>query len=151
LPGEGTGTAYGGYAASVWIAGLKNYLSGTWSWPSYVPGSTVPNVTGLEPAEAKAKLAADGFKMQLLPGGGVCASSELSGTVAFYGPSVAQRGDPITVCLSSGATQPVWIAPPPPPPVHHGPTQGHTPSPTTHTTPPATTQPSPPPHRRGHG
>jgi hypothetical protein len=151
LPGEGLGEAYGGYAAGVWISALKNYLTTSWSWPSFVPGSVVPDVTGLTPSAARVKLAKDGFTMQVLPGGGVCASSELPGTIAYYGPSVAQRGDTITVCPSSGASQPVWIAPPPPPPSHPNPTHHRSspPSrPTSSSTPTPTT--SSPPKHHGH-
>jgi membrane peptidoglycan carboxypeptidase len=119
LPGAGTGTAYGGYAASVWISALKPYLAHqSWSWPTTASGSEVPDIAGLELAAAKARLSAAGFKMQQLAGGASCASSRLPGTVAYFGPSLAPRGATITVCPSSGAEVPVYTPPPPPRPSH---------------------------------
>jgi membrane peptidoglycan carboxypeptidase len=117
---QGVGSAYGGYAAGLWIDALRSTL-GTrqWTWPDATPGTDVPDVTGLEPKEAKSRLAAAGFTMRYLdPDAGnavQCASSQPFGTIGYYGPKVAPRGSAITVCVSKGVPQPIYVYVPPPP------------------------------------
>jgi membrane peptidoglycan carboxypeptidase len=123
LPGvsDPAHNAYGEYAAGVWLSALQSSLAGQhWTWPdpNTVPGTNVPDVSGLSLAAARKKLADAGFRMQQLDaaGGVECASSETLGDVAFYGPHRAVKGTTITVCPSSGAPQDVYVPPPPPPP-----------------------------------
>ena len=159
LPGEGVGSAYGGYAAQVWIKALTSSLGRrSWTWPTSVSGSAVPDVTGLDPFAAKRKLAHDGFQMQFLDPNAAndvsCPSNEPFGTIAYYGPTVAQRGSVITVCISSGAPQPIYVPPKPKPtshppsttsskPSHHGSSSSSSPKPTK-------TKPTHKPPRQGH-
>lgn len=119
LPGVGTGEAFGRYAASVWIRTLEPYLGQrAWSWPSSVPGSQVPDVSGLDLPTARQRLSDAGFQMQFLDpdvGQGLrCPSVNTFNTVAFYAPKIAIRGSAVTVCPSSGVSQPIYVPPPPP-------------------------------------
>jgi membrane peptidoglycan carboxypeptidase len=117
--------AYGAYAAKVWINALSPTLgTQSWSWPSpdQVNGDPVPNVTNLSPADARRELKRSGYTMAVLGGadGLNCASPVPPGEIAFYGPSIAPKGATITVCVSSGVKQQIYVyVPPPPPPVVH--------------------------------
>jgi len=153
LPGVKAGEdAYGEYASKVWLKTLAPILvHREWTWPDAdsVPGDDVPPIVGLSKTEAQAKLASAGFKMAVL--GGVtpiqCPSDVPSGSVAFFGPSIAVKGSTITVCLSSGAQQQTYKKP----------TQSNTPTPpaggtgtglVTNSPPPGPTHTkhTPPPH-----
>ncbi|MGN6605805.1 MAG: transglycosylase domain-containing protein [Jatrophihabitans sp.] len=150
LRGQAPGSAYGGYAAGLWIKALKPTLSQRqWTWQDTAAGGDVPDVTGLLPRDAKRRLAAAGYQMQYLdPDNGEstrCASKELTGTVAYFGPKTATRGSTITVCLSSGVQQTIWTPPPPPKPTYH-PTSTPPGRPgSTSPAPPTTTKTTPPP------
>jgi membrane peptidoglycan carboxypeptidase len=115
-------TAYGAYAAGVWLNVLQPSLSGQrWSWtpPSAAPGEPVPSVVGLSAAAAKQKLAAAGYRMATLGHDPVdpvqCASQLPMNIIAFAGPQIAPKGATITVCPSSGVRQTVYQPPPPKP------------------------------------
>jgi membrane peptidoglycan carboxypeptidase len=121
--------AYGEYAAKVWINALSPSLSSqSWSWPSpdQVNGDPVPDVRYLAPADARRELKRAGYKMAILGGsdGLNCASSVSPGEIAFYGPSIALKGSTITVCVSSGVRQQIYVYVPPPPPPTPPPTHG---------------------------
>jgi membrane peptidoglycan carboxypeptidase len=110
--------AFGAYASGVWLSAISPSLAGKqWIWddPNFVPGDHVPSVVGLDLTDAKAKLAAAGFKMaQLDEADGLqCASSLPLGRVAFAGPQIAPKGSTITVCPSNGVAQTVYVAPTP--------------------------------------
>ncbi len=123
LPGirDAGHTAYGAYAAHLWINALRPTLvRTTWAWedPALAAGDFVPNVTGLTLADAQRKLRTYGYKMvQLDPGDQLlCASDVTLSEVAYYAPQRAPRGSTITVCPSSGKQQDIYTPPPPPPP-----------------------------------
>jgi membrane peptidoglycan carboxypeptidase len=109
--------AYGDYASQLWLSALTPALTGQqWSWTdpnSPTLGDPVPSVIGLDPAAAKAKLTAAGFRMAFFSGATQCASNVPVGMVAFAGPSLAPRGSTITVCPSIGLAQTVYVPPPP--------------------------------------
>ena len=116
---EARGGAYGDFAAKVWWDALKPWLqheSWTWTPPDQVSGEDVPPIQGMSYSDAKAALAAQGFKIRNLDAADnlECASSEPIDTVGYYGPQKAKPGSTITVCLSSSVPQ--WTPPPPPPP-----------------------------------
>jgi membrane peptidoglycan carboxypeptidase len=150
--------AYGAYASGIWLKALLPTLdkpsNDQWSWPdpSSANGTDVPDVTGMSLTDAAARLKDAGFLMRQLDQADqlMCASSATYGTVAFYGPQRAPSGATITVCPSSGVSQPVYV-PPPPPPVTKTKTKT-TPPGRTHTTPvvgPTNTKhrgPNPPVH-----
>jgi membrane peptidoglycan carboxypeptidase len=149
--------AYGAYASGVWLKALLPTLdkpsNDQWSWPdpSSADGTDVPDVTGMSLTDAAAKLKDAGFLMRQLDQADqlMCASSATYGTVAYYGPQRAPSGATITICPSSGVSQPVYVPPPPPPPVTKTKTKT-TPPGRTHTTPvvgPTTKHhgPNPPP------
>jgi membrane peptidoglycan carboxypeptidase len=157
LVGQGVGTAYGDFAAKVWLHALQPSLShSTWSWPdpNSVPGNDVPDVTGMGLSAARSMLAQYGYKLSRLAARDnlLCPSSEPFDTVAYFGPERAPVGSTITVCVSSGVGQTVVIPhivvpPPTHPPGNGGGGAGHrgggsSPSPT----------PTPnPTHGHGHG
>ena len=131
--------AYGEYAAGIWARAMVTPLtSERWTWTDPVPGSAVPDVTGMDMASAEAKLKAAGFVMKQLDKANQlqCASKVPYGSVAFYGPQIAEKGATITVCPSSGQGQSIYTPPPPPPP----------PPPTKTKTPPSSHATSPNPH-----
>jgi membrane peptidoglycan carboxypeptidase len=122
LVGQGVGTAYGDFAAKVWLDALQPTISKqpwTWTDPNLVGGSQVPNLLGMTLSEARTALSPLGYKLAVL--GGVstgpvgssdsltCRSSEPFDTVGYYGPQRADAGSTITVCLSSGVPQTVII------------------------------------------
>jgi membrane peptidoglycan carboxypeptidase len=120
LVGQGVGTAYGDFAAKVWLTALGPTIQRqTWTWPDpeTVGGQAVPSVLGMTATDARRTLADYGFKMVQLGGsdplGLHCASPEPYDTVGYYGPQRADRGDTITVCLSNQVKQYVYIPPPP--------------------------------------
>lgn len=128
LDGQPVGQAYGDFAAEVWRQALQPSLAGqNWSWPdpNAVGGAPVPaDLVGKGVADAQAELTAAGFKMAIMGGTNfACASSQTAGTIAFFGPQMAQPGSTITVCLSSGIQQ--YIYTPPPPKPTPPPTSGH--------------------------
>jgi membrane peptidoglycan carboxypeptidase len=122
--------AYGKYASGLWLKTLEPTLvSEHWTWadPGSVPGESVPNVVGEDYTTAKAHLASAGYTTAELGGTLApvsCPSTIAGGSVAFYGPEIAQKGATITVCISSGAEQVVYHAPPPPPPRTKAPPSG---------------------------
>jgi membrane peptidoglycan carboxypeptidase len=126
--------AYGEYASRIWLKALDHTISKhSWSWPTpgSVSGREVPNVVGMSVSKAKRTLEADGYKMVQLDAANqlLCASSEVYGQVAYYGPQYAAKGTTITVCPSSSQGQDVYIKPKPPPPPppttrHNNPTTG---------------------------
>jgi membrane peptidoglycan carboxypeptidase len=121
LKGEGTGKAYGDFAAQVWWDALKPALQGkSWSWPDpdNVDGEDVPDIKGLSYGDAKSALAQKGLKIHNIaaPGNSQCGSSEPFDTVGYYGPQRAKAGSVITVCLSTSIPQ--YSPPPPPKPTH---------------------------------
>lgn len=124
LPGEsGPGTAYGDYASGVWLKALQPLLakrSWTWPDPDSVPGNGVPDLTGQSLTDAAATLKDAGYKMAEFDKGTLsgCPSTVASGDVAYYAPQIAPAGATITVCPSSGVSQPIYHAPPPPPPTN---------------------------------
>jgi hypothetical protein len=95
-------------------------------------------------SDAKLTLQNAGFKMQILDTTDnlLCPSRAPYGTVAFYGPTIAESGATITVCRSSGVLQPVFVPPPPKP----------KPTKTSGGSQPGgvSTTPSPPGHGHGH-
>jgi membrane peptidoglycan carboxypeptidase len=123
LVGQGVGTAYGDFAAKVWLTALRPTIQNdTWTWPDpeQVGTQFVPDVVGQSLSDARRTLADAGFHLVQLGASDQlnlhCASSAAFDTVAYYGPQRANRGDTITVCLSSQAPQYVYVPPPPPPP-----------------------------------
>ena len=117
LAGEGKGTAYGDFAAKVWLHALEPSIVHTnWAWPdpAAVPGTVVPNLEGQSPAAARTMLTGLGFKMVRLGDSDnlLCPSKEPYGTIAFYGPQRAGHGATITVCVSSGVGQTVIVPKP---------------------------------------
>jgi membrane peptidoglycan carboxypeptidase len=116
-PGE---DAFGEYASQVWLETLSpTLLSKQWTWPDpdSVVGDDVPSVVGLTSDDAKARLADAGFKMATL--GGVtpvlCPGKVAPGSIAFSGPTRAVKGSAITVCVSSGVQQLIYVKPTPTP------------------------------------
>ena len=124
VPDPVASNAYGAYASGVWLQALLPLISGQqWTWPdpNAAAGVDVPtSILGQDLAAAQATLAAAGFKMAQLDEANklLCASSEPSGTVAYFAPQRANPGSTITVCPSLGVPQSVYVAPPPTP-VHH--------------------------------
>ena len=120
LVGQGVGTAYGDFAAKVWLDALQPTIrSKTWIWPdpNTVGQQQVPNLLGMSLAEARTQLSQYGMKLVQFEGNsvlGLCPSNEPYDTIGYYGPQRADNGSTITVCLSSGVPQ--WTPPPPPPP-----------------------------------
>ncbi len=117
LVGEGTGQAYGDFAAKVWIAALKSSLvHKNWSWddPNQVGSQQVPVLTGLTMSDAKKALSESGFTMVQLDATNrlSCASAIPFGRVAYYGPSRAEPGATITVCPSNNIGQTVVVVKP---------------------------------------
>jgi membrane peptidoglycan carboxypeptidase len=109
--------AYGAYASGVWLDALTPTIANDqWSWPdpNSIDGTDVPDVSGLSLTDASTKLKSAGFVMKQLDQADqlLCASKQAYGTVAFYGPQRATAGATITVCPSSGVSQPVYIPPP---------------------------------------
>jgi membrane peptidoglycan carboxypeptidase len=121
LVGQGAGTAYGDFAAKVWLRALQPSIARrTWTWPdpNSVGSLQVPYIQGMSLAEARTTLSQYGFRLSELGGHGalnLCPSSEPYNTIGYYGPQRADRGSTITVCLSSGVPQYVYVPPPPPP------------------------------------
>ncbi|HZC70324.1 MAG TPA: penicillin-binding protein [Jatrophihabitans sp.] len=127
LVGQGVGTAYGDFAAKVWLNALRPSLAHrSWTWPDpNTMGTTVPSLTGMTVSQARSTLSQYGFKMTRFGAADgiavLCPSSEPYNTVAYYGPQRAASGATITVCTSSQEPQFVYHPPPPPPPPqHHG-------------------------------
>ena len=120
LVGQGVGTAYGDFAAKVWLNALQPTIvhkSWTWPDPNLVGAQQVPNLLGMTLSEARTALAPYNMKLTELGGHSVlslCPSNQPYDTVGYYGPQRASNGSTITVCLSSGAPQYVFIPPPPP-------------------------------------
>jgi membrane peptidoglycan carboxypeptidase len=131
LPGEATGAAYGDYASGVWLKALGPVLdkrSWTWPDPDAVAGAEVPDLTGQSLTDAAATLKNAGYKMAEFNKGALsgCPSGTVpSGQVAYYAPQIAPAGATITVCPSSGVTQPVAVIKPPKPPPSPGHGHGH--------------------------
>jgi membrane peptidoglycan carboxypeptidase len=119
LPNIGNGLAYGKYASGVWLKALQPSLqqqSWTWPDPNLVPGNDVPSVQGMDLASAQRTLAGSGYKMKQIDGDQTrCPSSAGLDTIGYYGPHRATPGTTILVCLSTGKSQPVYVAPAPPP------------------------------------
>jgi membrane peptidoglycan carboxypeptidase len=125
LVGQGKGTAYGDFAAQVWLHSLQpSLVHSSWTWPdpATMPGTDVPYLIGKSMADARATLSEAGFKLARLGAsdGLMCPSSAPIDTVGYYGPQRATPLSTITVCISTGAPQIVII---PRPPSH--PTQGN--------------------------
>jgi membrane peptidoglycan carboxypeptidase len=122
LPGETKpGTAYGDYASGVWLKAVAPVLKNqSWAWPDpdAVAGAEVPDLTGQTLNDAATMLKAAGYKMREFDKDSVngCASSQPAQDVAYYAPQIAPKGSVITICLSSGSTQPLYVPPPPKPP-----------------------------------
>lgn len=161
LPGETQpGTAYGDYASGVWLKAVAPVLKNqAWSWPdpNAVAGAEVPDLTGATLSDAATMLKAAGYKMSEFNKASVngCASSEPAQDVAYYAPQIAPKGSVITVCLSSGTTQPLYVPPPPKPPKpparnDHGNTNGPGGTATSSPGPGGSTS-SPPGPGNGHG
>jgi membrane peptidoglycan carboxypeptidase len=124
LKGQGRGTAYGDFAAKVWLDALRPTLANTsWTWPdpSSVGGEDVPSVVGMSVSDARHTLSDSGFKMTLLDPQDhlLCPSSVPLEQVAYYGPQRADSGATITVCPSSGVAQTVVVPVTTPPPTKH--------------------------------
>ena len=119
LVGQGVGTAYGDFAAKVWLNALQpTMVHKTWTWPdpSLVGVQEVPNLLGMSLADARTALSQYGMKLTELGGHSalsLCPSHEPYDTIGYYGPQRADNGSTITVCVSSGAPQYVFIPPPP--------------------------------------
>ncbi len=116
-------SAYGAYAAGVWLSALQPTLAGQhWAWtpPSAAPGSPVPPVVGLSVAQATQTLTGAGYKVAKLGNDPTdplqCASTVPANMVAYAGPQIAPKGATITICPSSGIRQTVYTPPPPPKP-----------------------------------
>ncbi|MDT4921279.1 MAG: hypothetical protein QOI15_2181 [Pseudonocardiales bacterium] len=126
LVGQGVGTAYGDFAAKVWLKSLQPTLvHRSWSWPDpfAVGAQEVPSLLGMSLSEARIALSQYNMKLAELGGHsvlGLCPSSQPYDTIGYYGPQRADAGATITVCVSTGVSQYI------PPPV------------ITHTPPPAT-------------
>ena len=152
LVGESNGAAYGDFAAKVWLHSLQPSIAhSSWTWPdpATVNGVDVPSILGLSFSDARAQLSADGFKLVRLGGADnlMCPSPEPIDTVGYYGPQRAPQGSTITVCMSTGARQPVVI---PHPTITH-PRPGRSGSTgATGTTPTPNPTTNPPSHGRGH-
>jgi membrane peptidoglycan carboxypeptidase len=114
--------AYGDYASGIWLDSFSALLlHQQWSWadpqsPQF--GDPVPQIVGLDVAQAQAKLTAAGYKMAYLdlPNALTCASEQPAGTIAFAGPELAPKGATITVCPSNGIKQLVYKPKPSPTP-----------------------------------
>jgi hypothetical protein len=65
----------------------------------------------MDPAAAKTRLAAAGYKMAMFNGTTQCASAQPFGKIAFAGPSLAPPGATITVCPSNGISQQIYVPP----------------------------------------
>jgi membrane peptidoglycan carboxypeptidase len=126
LAGQGVGTAYGDFAAKVWEHALEpTIVHQTWSWPdpNAIGAQQVPYLLGMSLGEARTALSQ--YHMKLVNIGGnsaldLCPSSEPYDTIGYYGPQRANNGATITVCLSSGVKQYIYVPlPPPPPPPSH--------------------------------
>lgn len=121
LPGVKNGTAYGDYAAKVWLSALRSTLDRdkwTWTQPDEVEGKDVPNVIGDSVSAAKSELTDAGFKVHVAgtENGGnpvLCPSSVALNDVAYYGPKRAPEGTTITICQSLADPQPIFSPPPP--------------------------------------
>jgi membrane peptidoglycan carboxypeptidase len=117
LPGvaDPGNNAYGDYASGLWLSALRSTLTGQqWSWTdpnSPALGNPVPSVVGMDPAAAKTRLAAAGYKMAMFNGTTQCASAQPFGKIAFAGPSLAPPGATITVCPSNGISQQIYVPP----------------------------------------
>jgi membrane peptidoglycan carboxypeptidase len=122
LVGQGVGTAYGDFAAKVWLNALQPTIrSRTWTWPdpATVGQQEVPSLLGMSVAEARTTLSQYGMKLVEFGGNsvlGLCPSSQPYDTIGYYAPHRADPDATITVCVSSGVPQHVYIPPPPPPP-----------------------------------
>jgi membrane peptidoglycan carboxypeptidase len=120
LVGQDVGTAYGDFAAKVWLNALQpTIVHKTWTWPdpNLVGVQEVPNLLGMSLADARTALSQYGMKLTELGGHsvlGLCPSHEPYDTIGYYGPQRADNGSTITVCVSSGAPQYVFIPKPPP-------------------------------------
>ena len=119
LVGESKGSAYGDFAAKVWLHSMEpSIVHSSWTWPDplTVAGTDVPSLTGLSLSDARQELSANGFKISRLGGADnlLCPSKEPFDTVAYYGPQRATQGSTITVCMSSGSPQFVYKPPPKP-------------------------------------
>jgi membrane peptidoglycan carboxypeptidase len=155
LPGIKDGTAYGKYASSIWVNALGTTLGNqTWSWksPDSVPGNDVPYILGQTIDDAKRTLAQANFGLRLLTGSStdLCPSDQPLDTVGYYGPTRAPAGSLVTVCLSTGKSQPVYVPKPvyvPPPPRSRGPApHGSSSVPN-----PSPSLPAPPTRTKSHG
>jgi hypothetical protein len=118
LIGQGKGTAYGDFAAKVWLHSLQPVLvhsSWTWPDPASVPGTEVPYLIGKSMSDAREALSEAGFKLARLGANDnlMCPSSAPIDTVGYFGPQRATPGSTITVCISTGVP-PIVIIPRPP-------------------------------------
>lgn len=122
LVGQGVGTAYGDFAAKVWLHALQPTLQHrSWAWPdpNAVGRVQVPDLRGMSLSEARSALSPYNMKLVELGGHsvlGLCPSSQPYDTIGYYGPQRADNGATITVCVSNGTPQYVYVPPPPPPP-----------------------------------
>ncbi len=110
LKGKSTGTAYGDFAADVWLDALKPSLrSRNWSWtdPNQVDGQQVTNVIGMSLSDAKQALSQQGFHLRELDAADnlTCPSTAVLDTIGYYAPQKAKPGSTITVCVSRGVPQ----------------------------------------------
>jgi membrane peptidoglycan carboxypeptidase len=143
-PGENNGTdTFGAYASQYWQAAYGPTLAQqhwTWTQASQTPGNQVPVVTGLDPATATTQLTTAGFKVNVLGDNETCGSKVPVGNVAYYSPAIAEPGDVVNLCLSSGVPPAAIPAPKPKTPV---PPATATPVPGTTAAPAAPVAPAP--------
>ena len=109
LPGKKTGTAYGDYAAGVWLKALQpSLVKQAWTWPDPLARAGHPGAAGRRagPRDREADAVGPGLQDAPARSDHPVRSSVTSGSVAYEAPMVAPRGSTITVCASLGVEQP---------------------------------------------
>jgi len=117
IPGmtdDQAGHLNGEFAAQVWVNAMTQSIQGKqWAWPDpnqIANSAQVPSVVGQPFDAAKQTLTGAGFKVTKYPFD--CGSTKNYGTVAFQSATnVAEAGSTITLCMSDGQPQPVYVPP----------------------------------------
>jgi membrane peptidoglycan carboxypeptidase len=104
----------GEFAAQVWVSAMSQPIQGKqWAWPdpNQIPNSApIPSVVGQPFDAAKQTLTGAGFKVAKYQYD--CGSSTNYGSVAFQSATnVAEAGSTITLCVSDGQPQPLYVPP----------------------------------------